>query len=100
MVRISMREATPLSGPRESVAVSPKRSDRRPIRSRNPRCAQAIASYLAALGVSPNQISLASVLALLVGERCLFVSSHRPNTRRFLFIAKYIILCLYLVSRI
>jgi phosphatidylglycerophosphate synthase len=63
MVRISMREATPLSGPRESGAVSPKRADRRPIRSRNARWAQAIASYLAALGVSPNQISLASVLA-------------------------------------
>jgi phosphatidylglycerophosphate synthase len=67
MVRISMREATPLSGPRESGAVSPKRADRRPIRSRNARWAQAIASYLAALGVSPNQISLASVLAGGVG---------------------------------
>ena len=67
MVRISMREATPLSGPRESGAVSPKRADRRPIRSRNSRWAQAIASYLAALGVSPNQISLASVLAGGVG---------------------------------
>jgi phosphatidylglycerophosphate synthase len=62
-----MREATPLSGPRESGAVSPKRADRRPIRSRNARWAQAIASYLAALGVSPNQISLASVLAGGVG---------------------------------
>jgi phosphatidylglycerophosphate synthase len=67
MVRISMREATPLSGPRESGAVSPKRADRRPIRSRNARWAQAIASYLAALGVSPNQISLVSVLAGGVG---------------------------------
>jgi phosphatidylglycerophosphate synthase len=67
MVRISMREATPLSGPRGSGAVSPKRADRRPIRSRNARWAQAIASYLAALGVSPNQISLASVLAGGVG---------------------------------
>ena len=67
MVRISMREATPLSGPRESGAVSPKRADRRPIRSRNARWAQAIASYLAALGVSPNQISVASVLAGGVG---------------------------------
>ena len=62
-----MREATPLSRPREPGAISATRADRRPIRSRNARWAQAIASYLAALGVSPNQISLASVLAGGVG---------------------------------
>ena len=62
-----MGEATPLSRPRESGAVSPARADRRPIRSRNALWAQATASYLARLGVSPNQISLASVLAAVVG---------------------------------
>src|SRR5271166_1361766 len=62
-----MREATPLSRPRESGAVSATRADRRPIRSRNALWAQAAASYLARLGVSPNQISLASVLAAGVG---------------------------------
>jgi phosphatidylglycerophosphate synthase len=67
MVRISMREATPLSRPRESGAVSPTRADRRPIRSRNARWAQTTASYLARLGVSPNQISLGSVLAAGAG---------------------------------
>lgn len=62
-----MREATPLSRPREPGAISATRADRRPIRSRNALWAQAAASYLARLGVSPNQISLASVLAAGVG---------------------------------
>src|SRR5260370_2247835 len=62
-----MREGTPVSRPGESGAVSAWRGDRRPIRSRNARWAQATASYLARLGVSPNQISLASVLAAGVG---------------------------------
>jgi phosphatidylglycerophosphate synthase len=62
-----MREAAPLSPSREPGAVSPPRADRRPIRSRNALWAQATASYLAGLGVSPNQISLASVLAAGVG---------------------------------
>ena len=62
-----MREATPLSRPREPGAISATHADRRPIRSRNALWAQAAASYLARLGVSPNQISLASVLAAGVG---------------------------------
>jgi phosphatidylglycerophosphate synthase len=62
-----MREANPLSRLRKSGAVSPTRTDRRPIRSRNAPWAQATASYLARLGVSPNQISLASVMVAGVG---------------------------------
>src|ERR1700751_263586 len=62
-----MRDAAPLSPAREPGAVSSPRADRRPIRSRNALWAQATASYLAGLGVSPNQISLASVLAAGVG---------------------------------
>jgi phosphatidylglycerophosphate synthase len=62
-----MREATPLSRLRKSGAVSPTPPDRHPIRSRDARWAQAAASYLARLGVRPNQISLASILAAGVG---------------------------------
>src|SRR5271165_1625263 len=62
-----MREATPLSRPREPGAIPGTDVNRRPIRSRNALWAQAAASYLARLGVSPNQISLASVLAAGVG---------------------------------
>ena len=62
-----MREATPLSRPHEPGALSATRADRRPIRSRNALWAQAAASCLARLGVNPNQISLASVLAAGVG---------------------------------
>jgi phosphatidylglycerophosphate synthase len=69
-----MREATPVSRPRESGAVSHARADRRPIRSRNALWAQATASCLARLGVGPNQISLASILAAGAGAAslCLF----------------------------
>jgi phosphatidylglycerophosphate synthase len=61
-----MREATPLSRLGKSGAVS-THADRRPIRSRDARWAKATASYLARLGVRPNQISLASVGAAGVG---------------------------------
>jgi phosphatidylglycerophosphate synthase len=62
-----MRQATPLSRPRELGAVPAARADRRPIRSRNALWAQNAAAYLARIGVRPNQISLASVLAAGVG---------------------------------
>jgi phosphatidylglycerophosphate synthase len=41
--------------------------NRRPIRSRGARWTQATAGYLAKLGVRPNQISVASMLAAAVG---------------------------------
>jgi phosphatidylglycerophosphate synthase len=56
-----MREVTPLSDSNNSGAASPP--DRRPIRSRQTRWAQATASHLVRLGVRPNQISLVSMLA-------------------------------------
>jgi phosphatidylglycerophosphate synthase len=58
-----MGDATPLSGPPNSGAVSPTPSDRRPIRTRDARWVKSAASCLARGGVSPNQISLVSILA-------------------------------------
>jgi phosphatidylglycerophosphate synthase len=62
-----MREAVPLSQPTKSTEVSPIRADRRPIGLRDARWAQAAASYLARLGVRPNQISIASLFAAGAG---------------------------------
>jgi phosphatidylglycerophosphate synthase len=64
-----MRAVTPLSHSTNSGASPP---DRRPIRSREARWAQTIASHLASLGVRPNQISLASMLAAGGGAVSLF----------------------------
>ncbi|SRR6266481_2402528 len=74
-----MREGNPLSKLREPGATSPAGADRRPIRSREARWAQAAASYLAGLGVSPNQISLTSMLAAAVGALCLILFSQPWN---------------------
>jgi phosphatidylglycerophosphate synthase len=62
-----MGDVTPLSGPPDSDAVTPAPSDRRPIRARDARWAKTAASWLARSGVSPNQISLLSILAAGVG---------------------------------
>jgi phosphatidylglycerophosphate synthase len=62
-----MGDATPLSGSPNSGAVSPTPLDRRPIRARNARWVKAAASCLGRGGVSPNQISLLSILAAAVG---------------------------------
>jgi phosphatidylglycerophosphate synthase len=62
-----MGDATPLSGPPNSGAASPTPSDRRPIRTRDARWVKSAASCLARGGVSPNQISLISILAAGVG---------------------------------
>jgi phosphatidylglycerophosphate synthase len=66
-----MGDATPLSGPPNSGEVSPAPADRRPIRARGARWAKAAASCLARGGVSPNQISLLSILAAGVGAASL-----------------------------
>ena len=58
-----MNQASPSSCSPESRAGRPLDENRRPIRSRDAGWARAAASRLARLGVSPNQISLASVLA-------------------------------------
>jgi phosphatidylglycerophosphate synthase len=58
-----MNQASPGSCSPESGAGRPLDENRRPIRSRDAAWARAAASRLAGLGVSPNQISLASVLA-------------------------------------
>ena len=62
-----MREATPLSELPKAGAAPPANADRRPIRSRDARWAQAAASRLAGSGVTPNQISLASVMVAGIG---------------------------------
>ena len=59
----AMREATPLSGRGDPGAVSPGHANRRPIRLRDARWLQVTASFLARLGVRPNQICFASMLA-------------------------------------
>jgi phosphatidylglycerophosphate synthase len=56
-----MSDARPVSRPPEPGNVSPASADRRPIRSRDSAWAKNTASYLASLGLRPNQISLASV---------------------------------------
>ena len=62
-----MRETTGLSELRTSGAASPRRADRRPIRSRDARWARAAASCLARQGITPNQISLASIVVAGMG---------------------------------
>jgi phosphatidylglycerophosphate synthase len=64
-----MGDGTPIS--RRSVP--PGRAGRRPIRSRDARWAKALASYLAGHGVSPNQISVGSMLAAGLGAVALFL---------------------------
>ena len=68
----AMREATPLSGGDDPDGVSPGGANRRPIRLRDARWAQVTASFLARLGVRPNQISLASMLASAAGAVSLY----------------------------
>lgn len=69
-----MGDATPISRRSKSGSVPAGRADRRPIRSRGARWVKSIASYLARRGVSPNQISVGSVLAAGLGAvaLCLF----------------------------
>src|ERR1700726_2672516 len=68
----AMREAIPLSGKGDSGEVSPAPVNRRPIRLRDARWAQVTASFLARLGVRPNQISLAIMLASGAGAASLY----------------------------
>jgi phosphatidylglycerophosphate synthase len=72
MVRTAMREATPLSGEGDSGGVSPSPENRRPIRLRDARWVQVIASFLVRLGIRPNQISCASMLASGAGAVSLY----------------------------
>lgn len=62
-----MREAGQLSQLRRSGEVPSSCADRRPIKLREALWAQAAASYLARLGVTPNQISIASIFAAGAG---------------------------------
>jgi phosphatidylglycerophosphate synthase len=55
------------SGSSSSDAISMTSENRRPIRSRGARWTQATAGYLAGLGLRPNQISVASMLAAAAG---------------------------------
>ncbi len=75
----SMGDATPVSGPPNSGAASPTPSDRRPIRTRDARWVKSVASSLARGGVSPNQISLMSILAAGVGAASLVFLSQPWN---------------------
>jgi phosphatidylglycerophosphate synthase len=62
-----MGDAAPLSRPPDSVAAPSTRPDRRPIRARDARWVTAAASCLARRGLTPNQISLVSMVAAGVG---------------------------------
>jgi hypothetical protein len=75
----AMSESNPLSKMLAPGATSPAGIDRRPIRWRKARWAQATASYLAGLGVRPNQISLTSALAAAVGALSLTLFSQPWN---------------------
>ena len=59
-----MVDPSPSSSPAGSSEIDP---NRRPIKTRSTRWAQALASTFAKLGVSPNQVSLFSVVCALVG---------------------------------
>lgn len=74
-----MRDATPLPELRKSGAESLSRADRRPIRSRDARWAQTIASWLARHGVTPNQISLTSIVVSGIGAAGLLFFSQPWN---------------------
>ena len=74
-----MGDATPVSGPPNSGVASPASSDRRPIRTRDVRWVKSVASFLARGGVSPNQISLMSILAAGVGAASLVFLSQPWN---------------------
>jgi phosphatidylglycerophosphate synthase len=59
-----MDDPSPLSSAAGSPAIDP---NRRPIKMRSARWAQALATALAKLGVSPNQVSLFSIIVALIG---------------------------------
>jgi phosphatidylglycerophosphate synthase len=62
--------------------------DRRPLASRNTRWAQAIARRLAAMSITPNQISQASMAAAaLAGVAFWLTSETQDGLRALLFIA-------------
>src|SRR4029077_18631297 len=88
-----MREGNPLSKLPEPGATSQAGADRRPIRSRDARWAQATASYLAGLGVRPNQISLTSILAGVVRGFSLSLFSEAWNAIGCLCGAQMRLLC-------
>ena len=88
-----MREVVRLSQLRKSGEVSPSPADRRPIRLRSARWAQAAASYLARLGVTPNQISIASIFAAGAGAVSLIFLPRPWNTLGCLCGAQLRLLC-------
>jgi len=60
-------------------------ADRRPIKSRSARWVQAIAHCLVRAGITPNQVSVASVVFSVVGAVALVLET-RGNARGLLFV--------------
>jgi phosphatidylglycerophosphate synthase len=60
-------------------------ADRRPIKARSARWVQALARGLVRVGITPNQVSVASVVFSLVGAAALILEA-RGSTGGFLFV--------------
>jgi phosphatidylglycerophosphate synthase len=76
-VPCSMVDPSPSSSPAGSSEIDP---NRRPIKMRSARWAQALASTFAKFGVSPNQVSLFSVVCALVGAGLFLLEAFGPGS--------------------
>jgi phosphatidylglycerophosphate synthase len=72
-----MVDPSPSSSPAGSSEIDP---NRRPIKMRSAHWAQALACGLANIGVSPNQVSLFSVVCALVGAALFLVEAFGPGS--------------------
>jgi phosphatidylglycerophosphate synthase len=72
-----MVDPSPSSSPAGSSEIDP---NRRPIKMRSAHWAQALACGLANTGVSPNQVSLFSVVCALVGAALFLVEAFGPGS--------------------
>ena len=70
-------------------------SPRRPVAARSHRWAQSAARKLSSLGISPNQVSLASIIFAIVGFVCLWVSGQVTTVGIATFLYALAILMIY-----
>jgi phosphatidylglycerophosphate synthase len=71
--------------------------DRRPIKTRSARWAQAIACRLVQMGISPNQVSIASIVFALIGA-ALLICEARGNASAFPFLFTAVCIQLRLIA--
>ncbi|MCA1408161.1 CDP-alcohol phosphatidyltransferase family protein [Ensifer sp. IC3342] len=67
--------------------------DRRPLASRNTRWAGAIARWMAARAITPNQISQASMVAAALAGGAFFLAGHNMGTARIVCLLSAALFC-------